>query len=385
MGLRMKTMTQDPNGRHANRSIAARMRRPTARRRRIGALVVALAAVAVLGAALGSGPVEVAQASTTACPDTVYLGNYPSGSSLGWNGDSQGVAHDDGDWFFTTQDWLLKIPVQYNLATPFNPAHPPAGVETRGPNPLSSYGYDHLGDLDQVGGFLFVPVENSSKKRPPAIAVFKASDLSFVGLKVTAQANAGWVAFNARQDLLYSSDNDVSGTDPLYRYKVDFSKLATGDVGDGITYQDRFHLLEANGTQLSPPLGNWMQGGVFTPRGDLYVVNGNGDDFSFAVRGGIHLFGTNGRLIAESTNDSGKGAFDFAYSPGLDDQEPEGIDWWNRDVGPASPGITGQLHVMLNDNNTFTADKLFFKHYEVNYSCEPITGSGNGPGGTGAR
>jgi|SRR5579862_2535090 len=179
-------MTQDPNGRHANRSIVARMRRFTARKRRIGALV-ALAAVAVLGAAPGSDVVEGAQASPTACPDTVYLGNYPSGSSLGWNGDSQGVAHDDGDWFFTTQDWLLKIPVQYNLATPFNPAHPPAGVQTSGPNPLTSYGYDHLGDPDQVGGFLFVPVENSSNKHPPAIAVFKASDLTFVGLKVVAQ------------------------------------------------------------------------------------------------------------------------------------------------------------------------------------------------------
>ncbi len=261
-----KAMTQDPNGQHANRSIVERMRRPTARGRRIGALV-ALAAVAVLAAAAGSGLVEVAQASPTACPDTVYLGNYPSGSSLGWNGDSQGVAHDDGDWFFTTQDWLLKIPVQYNLATSFNPAHPPAGVQTRGPNPLSGLGYDHLGDPDQVGGFLFVPVENSSgsKQHPPAIAVFKASDLTFVGLKVTAQTNAGWVAFNARQDMLYSSDNNVSGTDPLYRYKVDFSKLATGDVGGGITYQGRFHLLEANGTQLSPQLGNYMQGGVFTP------------------------------------------------------------------------------------------------------------------------
>jgi len=129
-----------------------------------------------------------------------------------------------------------------------------------------------------------------------------------------------------------------------------------------------------------------MQGGVFTPWGDLYVVNGTHDGSVSPVsgRGGIHLFGTNGRLIAQSTNDSGKGAFDFAYDPG-NDQEPEGIDCWNRDVGQASPGIRGQLHVMLHQDNFFTADTLYFKHYEVNYSCEPITSRGNGRGGTGAR
>jgi hypothetical protein len=255
-------------------------------------------------------------------------------------------------------------------------------VLTLGPNPLSSLGYDHLGDLDQVGGFLFVPVEDTSHTLPPAIAVFEASDLTFVGLKVTSQANAGWVAFNSDQDLLYSSDSNVSHTDPLYRYNVDLNKLATtGDVAGSITLQDRFDLLEADGSELSHQLVT-MQGGTFTPQGDLYVVNGNHESDLSTQRGGIHLFGADGRLIAESTNDSGTGAFDYAYDPGLD-QEPEGIDYWNRDVGPASPGIGGQLHAMLHEDNFFTADHLFFKHYDVNYLCDAnITASGQGVAAT---
>jgi hypothetical protein len=30
-----------------------------------------------------------------------------------------------------------------------------------------------------------------------------------------------------------------------------------------------------------------------------------------------------------------------------------------------APGITGQIHVTMVDNNTFTDDNLFFKHFAI--------------------
>jgi hypothetical protein len=77
-------------------------------------------------------------------------------------------------------------------------------------------------------------------------------------------------------------------------------------------------------------------------------------------------------LIDESTNDEDPSTtFEFTYDPtGFpgDAEEPEGADWWNRDVGPPSPGIGGQLHVIMLDNDA-SADELYFKHYFVDYSC----------------
>jgi len=148
-----------------------------------------------------------------------------------------------------------------------------------------------------------------------------------------------------------------------------------------------------------------MQGGVFSPLGDLYMSNGDAEnpsnDIPFGsgvipgVRGGIHVFRApqDGklRLITESQN--GSGSFNFEYHPGGDTaglggshEEPEGIDWWDRDRSPSSPGITGELHAILLDNDGFFEsgdsgddDDLIFKHYAVDYSCA-AAGDADGDG-----
>lgn len=313
------------------------------------------------------------------CLDTVYLGHHPdTDDDPGWINYIQGVAHDNDHWFFTTHDidWLLKFPVSFNLATTIDIDHPPAEVQIVGiPWQLTIEAYDHFGDLDQVGGFLFIPMEDNDfvegYRARPAIAVFRASDLTYIGKKVTAQAQAGWVAYNPHLDLLYSSNNNVSDSEPLYRYTVDFDTLRgtrTNRVEESITFLDRFHLLEADGSDLNPKIGDWMQGGVFTPWGDLYIVSGRILKDPEDVRGGIHLFGADGRLKAESQN--GSGDFNFEYDPYFTSyEEPEGADWWNQDTGVSSPGITGQLHVILLDIDTLNKNDVEFKHYEVT-TCE---------------
>ena len=98
------------------------------------------------------------------------------------------------------------------------------------------------------------------------------------------------------------------------------------------------------------------------------------------MRGGVHLFNAAGTLIGTSLPGSGGVAINFVYEPTCEVdpdptqfdtncEEPEGADWWNRDIDPSSPHVTGQLHVMLSDNDN-NDDDLFFKHYGVAL-CEP--------------
>jgi len=169
-------------------------------------------------------------------------------------------------------------------------------------------------------------------------------------------------------DRIYISRPTVSQDEPLRKYKVNFAML-TSSVENAITPDGTFALTESDGP-LDPPLGN-LQGGAFTPWGDLYLVNGL-DNPPSSDNGGVHLFNAQGVLIDESTN--GGGTFNFEYDPSAtfpnfeEGQEPEGADWWNLQGGSA-PGIGGQLHVIRLQNWELAEDDLFVKHYAVDYSC----------------
>jgi len=109
-----------------------------------------------------------------------------------------------------------------------------------------------------------------------------------------------------------------------------------------------------------------MQGGVFSRRGDLYLMSSPGP-FGGLDPGGITLWNPVGRLIDRSQNSSGLGGFKFEFHTGIG-EEPEGMDWWNRSVAPASPRVRGQLHAILLDND-LNGDDLYLKHYGVDYRC----------------
>lgn len=172
-----------------------------------------------------------------------------------------------------------------------------------------------------------------------------------------------FAAFNNHDGNIYVSEPVVSNDQPLRKFAVSFEHLARGDAANAFTFAGEFFVT------INPKLEN-MQGATFTPWGDLYLVNGMYDPPS-RDNGGIHLFNSLGQLISESTNGEGD-AFNFEYDPSpnlFEGEEPEGATWWNRDVGPSSPGIGGQLHVILLLNEDITEDNIFFKHYFVDYSC----------------
>ncbi len=67
------------------------------------------------------------------------------------------------------------------------------------------------------------------------------------------------------------------------------------------------------------------------------------------------------RRVGHSTRGTG-GHFDFYYDPGFPTyEEPEGLTIWDLDDGRA-PGIRGQLHAMVSDNDAITGD-IDLKHY----------------------
>lgn len=127
-------------------------------------LTLACLTVVVLGVSL----VAPAGASADgACPQTVFRGSnggdYPN-VDLGWTEGVQGVAHDEGHWFFSTQGsdavlndaHLMKIPVGLDLFTGIDPddsATWPSGVAARGmPQELWDLGYYDFKDLEADAG-----------------------------------------------------------------------------------------------------------------------------------------------------------------------------------------------------------------------------------------
>lgn len=63
---------------------------------------------------------------------------------------------------------------------------------------------------------------------------------------------------------------------------------------------------------------------------------------------------------------SRKGVYPFNYNYDdsfLTKEEPEGITIWDLDADRRAPGISGQLHVLLLDNDEPDDDDVYLKHY----------------------
>ena len=86
---------------------------------------------------------------------------------------------------------------------------------------------------------------------------------------------------------------------------------------------------------------------------------------------GLHLFDLRTqRRIVRSTN--GSGSFNYEFHPGgSTDEEPEGLTYWDLD-GRNAPGIKGQLHAILLDNDA-NGDDVYFKHYRVQGAMTRMT------------
>lgn len=285
-----------------------------------------------------------------------YLGNYPDERQDAWTEECQGVTHDRDHWFITQKGAVWRVPLGKDLRDHLQP-----GVDGVLRRPIPVPGYDHFGDPDLHDGTLYVPLEGTRRiavfltvPRVPRIAAFRASDLQFLwSAPLPEQQKAGWCAIDSKGVLL-SSNSTVTprvrkGEGPLFRYRIG---------GKSFTFLDRLVLRDEQGTPL---VLDTMQGGAFADDHHLYISCGYYKNPHPSW--GIHLFDLRTqRRVVRSTN--GSGAFNYEFHPGgSTDEEPEGLTYWDLD-GRNAPGIHGQLHAILLDNDS-NGDDVYFKHYRV--------------------
>ncbi len=282
----------------------------------------------------------------------LYLGHdHPNEAANYWSHEAQGLAHDDDHWYLTQADTLWRVPVGDDLAA--EEPGPAVRRKRLEDTPIWGAGYDHFGDLGhfekQGRRYLFIPVEGGPCN---AIAVFDPDTLEYVDHDCVHSAS--WVALDPA-GRLYVCDG---GAAELYRYEVDWPLLAGGTLR--LHSETRIPVRDENGGALD---WNTQQGGAFSSDGELLYIS-TGFSRVPAEPDGIHVFDTTSwRRIRKSSN--GNMPFNFEYNPDPEWEEPEGLTIWDLDDGRA-PGILGQLHAILLDNDWPSDDDVFVKHYTSN-------------------
>jgi hypothetical protein len=285
----------------------------------------------------------------------LYLGNYPSHKQTGWHEDVQGVTHDDDHWFITQTEILWKIPVTHDLNREVSPNTP--GVKRVSIEDFPALSdYNHFGDLTyyefEGQGYLCIPLEhiNDESEKRPALGIFRADTLQYIDHEQVSkfgQADAPWCAVDPEGFLYSSNSNDVSR---INKYRVDWQTLrSTRDLR--ISAVPALTLLDERGRPISL---SGTAGGVFSPSGQLLYI----------VAHGIHVFDVSSPPSVKRVQQSGGSEhpyFRYEFNPG-DGEEPEGLTIWDLDDGRA-PGIRGQLHVLLFDEDWPSSDEIYFKHY----------------------
>ncbi len=352
-----------------------------------------------------------------------FINDYPHASDVFWGNDdlaANGITHDNANWYITSMNrdylghsgagsgWkLFKIPVNKDLNTA-NVGFP-NGVILRFQSPNSPshdlYKYRHMGDIDYIShdnkGYIIAPLYGSNTSYP-VIGFFDASNLAYVNYARLPKSsgsgyisNVGWCAAlkEGSSDYIITSPHSTS---KLYKYKINWSKIL-GSTHSGL------------GTPQEIPLPytiNNMQGGEFSPNGEfLYLSSGIMDCYipwfantQSSLFDGIHLFKYNNNTLLQQTHSvnlkyvNANGAcFDFSYKhDDCYDLEPEGLTFWDLSSGTA-PGISGQLHVLLDDHDAdfwggpfAGGGKINLKHYKSYKAPNDKTVNCTGPNGISA-
>lgn len=296
-----------------------------------------------------------------------FLWDYPEeAEAVGWHQEAQGLANDDNYWYIVDNGFqntagdehIWKIPVEHDLSEPaLN--HPGTIVLTNSDIPEIPHLFDHFGDPDlyeyEGHRYLLVPVDNGST----GIAVFESVDspnaLIYLGWDdLTAESYHGWCAVNPVDGRVYSSGTVFTA---IQRYRIEWQLLDSRTVV--ITHEATIPVYDGIGGNLT---FHHMQGGDFSPDGELLYIASGGADGHYMWEGLKVIRTSDWQLIKLSSQEDRP--FKFEYTPGWPEmEEPEGLTVWDLDDGRA-PGILGQLHVILLDNDVDTnEDDVRLKHY----------------------
>ncbi len=348
-----------------------------------------------------------------------HLNDYPDNGTPSWGDEdwaANGITHDKKYWYISSvsrnfigqtdaSDWILwKIPVSEPLDRDYtNNSNVTKWKHSSHPNILSQY--NHAGDIDYCvyngKGYVLVPLTGGPR---PIIAFFRASDLHFINYAYLENfwESIGWCAANPKvEGDLYTSKDDANKID---RYDIDWHALVTSDTPITLTkIHIHYPILDKNGEQQT--IHN-MQGGEFTEDGKMFYISSGTMACTIVVpvpipfcigcityvsvesraypEDGIHVLrASDFKEIQHSTNpardQSGCFEFDF-YNGDCWGREPEGLTIWDLNDGSA-PHLRGQLHVLLDDHNFWTSNKVTLKHYKSFECPNDITVFGTTPFG----
>lgn len=291
-----------------------------------------------------------------------YLGEHPADAAPVFADDIQGIAQDGARWFITQTEDLWRFPIGMDWDDVDDGVTGVRHTELASYQvgaPFVSSAFDHMGDLehqDACGlGLLLIPLHGDSDHRS-AILVVRADNLAPIGWQTFGGGSArdlcGWLAVDPAGDVYIGG----LGVGRLERRRLNCSLLASSIV--------QFDLIEEIDLTFEGGSGfnrSNKQGGCFSPDGSLFVLGTGYEVGGSETLDGLHVFDTTTwQRIVHSTN--GGGLFSFAFD--LDDsEEPEGMTWIDLDGSALPPGMWGQLHVLLLNNDWPDSDNIWFKHY----------------------
>jgi len=280
-----------------------------------------------------------------------YLGSHPKERTHTWAENAQGVTHDEEHWYISNDKKIVKYHITTNISS--NNVMKSTGM----PRHLRALTYKKFKALTHYKGFLFVPL-GADPHQPAAIAMFRASDLSYVHHvlldKSLGLGTPGWVAIHPKEGRLYTSGKVVG-----YGKGLAVFNISIPDDGSGFTLEFSHEVFPR--LKMPMKLMKFMQGGDFSPEGQLYLVNGYYD--TDVSKGGISVFCMHDFHFLQKSAQSGK--FRFQWDTSWDTaEEPEGLCFWDLDEDGRAPKISGQLHAILLDNDA-GPDDVYMKHYRM--------------------
>lgn len=302
-----------------------------------------------------------------------YIGNYPKDRENGWSEELNGVCHDEKNWYFTQDGNLWKFPIAHDLNKSCKKEDTTKGIYK------NHYGY-HLGDIDCYNGYLFVPVTDNGS---PYIAVFSTSNIhtrityqtmrkkDFITGTSANFTSIGWVAINPNDGLLYTSNGALGKDSPILVYSIDFNAIKSKQTNFLKPYA-ALYVVDEEGAYLTR---GWMQGGCFDNKNHLHISNGSPHNHPSGKtilnysnkNGGITVYDvpelSQNQVTSIKVKARSNQSHDFRFQFNGYREEPEGITYWDLD-GKGVPGISGQLHAIMIDNNGTGDDDLYFKHFK---------------------
>ncbi len=272
-------------------------------------------------------------------PGISTLGDHPFDRTYsgGYSNDTQGVTHDSNYWFLTNTNNIWRVPVGTNLND--NPSYISG-------NPW--YGlYNHLGDIIYGAGYLFLPLEKNGGSGSWCSFGVMNTALQYYNYAIVPDAGISdqgescpWVAYNPRDGHLYASAFNAS-----YINKYSWSVSWVNNAWQvNLAFVARIQIKDKNG---NPTSLSSLQGAEFSDTGKLYLVSDSA--------GRVYVMDIfNGRIQASFSVQVDHGSY----------EELEGITLWDVDSGIA-PGVGGQIHVQMCDNDWPDSDDFYFKHYRA--------------------